>query len=73
MAFVPITSWQIEGEKVEAVADFILLSCKIIVDCDCSHEIKRPLLLGMNIMTNLGRVLKSRDMLIHVDIWQKPP
>ena len=53
MAFSPITSWQIEGEKVETVTDFIFLGSKITVDCDCSHEIKRHLLLGRKAMTNL--------------------
>ena len=61
MASGPITSWQIEGEKVEAVADFIFLGSKITTDGDCSYEIKRRLLLGRKAMTNLGSVLKSRD------------
>ena len=60
MAFGLITSWQIDGEKVETVTDFIFLGSKIIVDGDCSHEIKRHLLLGRKAMTNLGSVLKSR-------------
>ena len=60
MASGPITSWQIDGETVETVADFIFLDCKIIADGDCSHEIKRCLLLGRNAMTNLDSVLKSR-------------
>ena len=57
-----ITSWQIEGEKVEAVTDFPFLGSKITVDGDCSHEIKRCLLLGRKAMTNLDSVLKSRDI-----------
>ena len=62
MAPSPITSWQIEGGKVEAVADFIFLGSKITVDCDCSHEIKRHLLLGRKVMTKLDSILKSRDI-----------
>ena len=62
MASGPITSWQIEGEKVEAVTDFIFLGSKIIADCDCSHEIKRRLLLGRKAMTNLDSILKSKDI-----------
>ena len=62
MASCPITSWQIEGEKVEAVTDFIFLGFKITVDGDCSHEIKRHLLLGRKVMTNPDTVLKSRDI-----------
>ena len=62
MAFGPITSWQIDGETVETVADFIFLGYKIIVDSDCSHEIKRHLLLGRKVMTNLDSILKSRDI-----------
>ena len=58
----PITSWQIEGETVAAVTDFIFLGSKIIADGDCSHEIKRHLLLGRKAMINLDRVLKSRDI-----------
>ena len=61
MASGPITSWQIEGEKVEAVADFIFLGSKITAGGDCSYEIKRRLLLGRKAMTNLGSILKSRD------------
>ena len=60
-AFSPITSWQIDGEKLEAVTDFIFLGSKITADNDCSHEIKRRLLLGRKAMTNLDIVLKSRD------------
>ena len=62
MASGPISSWQIEGEKVEAVTDFIFLGSKITVDGDCSHEIKRCLFLGRKAMTNLDSVLKSRDI-----------
>jgi len=62
MTSSPITSWQIEGEKVEAVTDFIFLGSKITADGDCSHEIKRRLLLGRNAMTNLDSILKSRDI-----------
>ena len=60
MASGPITSWQIEGEKVEAMTDFLFLGSEITVDIDCSHEIKRCLLLGRKPMTNLNRLLKSR-------------
>ena len=62
MAFRPTTSWQIEGEKVEVMTDFLFLDSKITVDCDCSHEIRRRLLLGRKAMTNLDSVLKSRDI-----------
>ena len=62
MASSPITSWQIDGEKVETVTDFIFLGSKITVDGDCSHEINRYLLLGRKVMTNLDNVLKSRDI-----------
>ena len=62
MASSPLISWQIEGKKVEAVTDFIFLGSKITVDSDCSHEIKRCLLLGRKAMTNLDNVLKSRDI-----------
>ena len=61
MASVPITSWQIDGETVERVTDFIFLGSKITADGDCSHEIKRCLLLGRKAMTNLDSILKSRD------------
>ena len=64
LASIPITSWQIVGEKVEAVSDFIFLGSKITVDCDCSHEIKRCLLLGRKAMTNLDSVLESRDVIL---------
>ena len=62
MAFGPITSWQIDGEKVETVRDFIFLGSKITADGDCSHEIKRRLLLGKKVMTNLDSILKIRDI-----------
>ena len=62
MASGPITSWEIDGETVETVADFIFLGSKITLDGDCSHEIKRHLLFGRKVMTNLDSILKSRDM-----------
>ena len=62
MASGPITSWKIDGETVETVSDFIFLGSKITADADCSHEIKRCLLLGRKIMTNLNGILKSRDV-----------
>ena len=62
MASGPITSWQINGETVEIVADFIFLGSKITADGDCSHEIKRRLLLGRKVMTNLDSILKTRDI-----------
>ena len=62
MAFGPITSWEIDGEPVETVSDFIFLGSKITADGDCSHEIKRRLLLGRKVMTNLDSILKSRDI-----------
>ena len=58
----PITSWQIDGKTVETVADFIFLGSKITVDSDCSHEIKRCLLLGRKVMTNLDSIFRSRDI-----------
>ena len=58
----PITSWQIDGKTMETVTDFIFLGSKITTDDDCSHEIKRQLLLGIKIMTNLDSILKSRDI-----------
>ena len=61
MASGPITSWQIDGETMEKVRDFIFLGSKIIADSDCSHEIKRRLLLGRKTMPNLDSILKSRD------------
>ena len=62
MASGPITSWQIDGEKVETVSDFIFLGSKITADNDCSHEIKRCLLLGSKVMTYLDNIFKSRDI-----------
>ena len=85
MASAPITSWQIDGETVETVADFIFGGFKITADGDCSHEIKRPLLLGRKAMTNLDSILKSRDITLptkfclvkakfsssgHVQMWE---
>ena len=63
MASGPITSWQIDGETVETVSDFIFLGSKITADGDCSHEIKRRLLLGRNVMTNLDSILKAETLL----------
>ena len=60
----PITSWQIDGEKMETATDFIFLGSKITADGDCSNEIKRCLLLGRKAMTNLGSILKSRDIIV---------
>ena len=62
MASGPITSWEIDGETVETVSDFIFWGSKITTDGDCSHEIKRRLLLGRKVMTNLDRIFKSRDI-----------
>ena len=62
MASGPITSWEIDGETMEAVSDFIFLGSKITTDGDCSHEIKRCLLFGRKVMTNLDSILKSRDI-----------
>ena len=62
MASDPITSWEIDGETVETVSDFICWGSKITADCDCSHEIKRYLLLGRKVMTNLDSILKSSDI-----------
>ena len=68
MASGPITSWQIDGETVETVSDFILGGSKIIADGDCSHEIKRHLLLGRKVMTNLDSILKSRDITLSTKV-----
>ena len=68
MTSSPITSWQIDGETVEAVADFIFLGSKITSDGDCSREIKRCLLLGRKVITNLDRILKSRDNILPIKI-----
>ena len=62
MASGPITSWDIDGETLETVADFIFLGSKITADGDCSHELKRRLLLGRKVMTNIDSILKSRDI-----------
>ena len=71
MASGPITSWQIDGETIEKVSDFIFLGSKITADGDCSHEIKRCLLLGRKAMTNLDSILKSRDITLptKVHLW----
>ena len=69
MASGPITSWQIDGETMETVADFIFLGPKIIADSHCSHEIKRHLLLGRKAMTNLDSVLKSRDITLPTKVY----
>ena len=68
MASGPITSWQIDRETVETVADFIFLGSKMTADGDCSHEIKRRLLLGRKVMTNLDSVLKSRDITLSTNV-----
>ena len=68
MASGPITSWQIDGKTVETVADFIFLGSKITVDGDCSHEIKRCLLLRRKVMTNLDSILKSRDITLSTKV-----
>ena len=66
MSSSPITSWQIDGGKLETVADFIFLGFKITADSDCSHKIKRCLLLGRKAMTNLGSILESRDITLQI-------
>ena len=68
MASSPITSWQIDGETVETVADFIFLGSKITADGDCSHEIKRCLLLGRKVRTNLDSILKSRNITLSTKV-----
>ena len=68
MASSPITSWQTDGETVGTVADFIFLGSKITADGDCSHEIKRRLLLGRKVMTNLDSILKSRDITLSANV-----
>ena len=68
MASSPITSWQIVGETMETVSDFILEGSKITADGDCSHEIKRRLLLGRTVMTNLDSILKSRDITLSTKV-----
>ena len=71
MASSPITSWQIDGETMETVTDFLFLGSKITADGDCSHEIKRCLLLGRKAMTNLDSVLKSRDNTLLTEVKVK--
>ena len=68
MASSPITSWQIDGETVEIVADLIFMGSKITADGDCSHEIKRHLLLGRKVMINLDSILKSRDITLSTKV-----
>ena len=68
MASGSITSWEIDEETVETVSDFIFLGSKITADCDCSHEIKRRLLLGRKVMTNLDRIFKSRDITLSIKV-----
>ena len=68
MASGPIASWQIDGETVETIVDFIFLGSKITADGDCSHEIKRCLLLGRKVMTNLDSILKSRDITLSTKV-----
>ena len=69
MASGPITSWQIDGETVETVSDFILGGFRIAADGDCSHEIKRRLLLGRKVMTNLDSILKSREITLSTKVY----
>ena len=69
MAYGAITSWQIDGETMETVKDFIFLGSKITADGDCSHEIKRCLLLGRKVMTNLDGILKSRDVTLSTKVY----
>ena len=68
MASSPITAWQIEREKIETVTDFIFMDSKITADGDCSHKIKRRLLLGRKVMTNLDSILKSRDITLSTKV-----
>ena len=68
MASGPITSWEIDGETVETVSDYIFLGSTITADGDCSHEIKRRLLLGRKVMTNLDSILKSRDVILPIKV-----
>ena len=65
----PISSWQIQGKTMEIVTDFIFLGSKVTADGDCSHEIKRRLLLGRKVMTNLDSMLKSRDITLPTKLW----
>ena len=69
MASSPITSWLIDRETMKTVTDFIFLGSKIMADCDCSHEMKRCLLLGRKVMTNLDSLLKSRDITLPTKVW----
>ena len=69
MASGPITSWEIDGETVETVSDFIFGGSKITADCDCSHEIKRRLLLGRKVMSNLDSIFKSRDITLLTKVY----
>ena len=69
MASGPITSWEIDGDTVEAVSDFIFLGSKITADSDCSHEIKRRFLFGRKVMTNLDRMLKNRDITLSTKVY----
>ena len=69
MASSPITSWLIDRETMKTVTDFIFLGSKITADCDCSHEMKRCLLLGRKVMTNLDSLLKSRDITLPTKVW----
>ena len=73
MAPSSLTSWQTDGEKVETVTDLIFLCSKITLDCDCSHEIKRCLLLGRKAMTNLDSTLKSRDITLLTEVPKVKP
>ena len=73
MASSPITLWQIDGETVETMADFIFLGSKITADGDCSHEIKRRLLLGRKVMMNLDSILKSRDITLPTKVYLVRP
>ena len=73
MASGPITTWQIDEQTVETVSDFILGGSKITADGDCSHEIKRPLLLGRKVMTNLGSIFKSRDITLPTKVYLVKP
>ena len=70
MTYGPITSWETDGEIVETASDFIFLGSKITVDGDCSHEIKRHLLLGRKVMTNLDSILKSKDITLPTNVCQ---
>ena len=73
MAPGPITSWEIDGETVETVSDFIFGGSKITADCDCRHEIKRRLLLGRKVMTNLDSIFKSRDITLPAKVCLVKP